>query len=121
MRVRLEALETHRNHEHIGDTSDEEVPEEEEETNVETIEVKILKSIFGASSSSRENVPFYSGNLNLEELIDWINAMNKHFDFAEVKARQESQICCHKVKRACILGVGWCARGKDIEKQSHDK
>ena len=44
-----------------------------------------MKSIFGASSSSREYVPFYSGGLNLEELIDWINSMNKHFDFAEVK------------------------------------
>ena len=30
-------------------------------------------------------MPFYSGSLNPEELIDWINAMNKHFDFAEVK------------------------------------
>ena len=80
----MEALETNRNHEHIGDTSDEEVPKEEE-TTIETPEVKILKSIIGASSSSRADVPFYSGSLNPEELIDWINAMNKHFDFAEVK------------------------------------
>ena len=44
-----------------------------------------MTSIFGAGSSSRENVPFYSGSFNLEELISWINAMNKHYDFAKVK------------------------------------
>ena len=44
-----------------------------------------MKSIFSASSNSRADVPFYSGSLNPEELIDWINAMNKHFDFAKVK------------------------------------
>ena len=30
-------------------------------------------------------MPFYSGSLNPEELIDWINARNKHFDFVVVK------------------------------------
>ena len=86
LRARLGALETRRHHDHTGDTSDEEVPKEEEEKIVETPEVKILKSIFGASSSSRSDVLFYSGSLNPEELIEWINAMNKHFDFVEVKA-----------------------------------
>ena len=81
----MEALETCSHHEHTGDTSDEEVHEEEEETTVETREVKILKSIFGASSSSKANVPFYSGKLDPEELINWISAMNKNFDYVEVK------------------------------------
>ena len=84
LRARLEALETGRHHEHTEDTGDEEVPEEEE-TTAETPEVRMLRSIFGAGSSSIADVPFYSGRLNPEELIDWINAMNKHFDFAEVK------------------------------------
>jgi hypothetical protein len=25
-------------------------------------------------------VPMYEGNLNLEEIIDWISALNKYFD-----------------------------------------
>ena len=82
---RLEGLETGIHHEHTRDTSDEEIPEEEEETTVETPEVRMFRSIFGAGSSSRDDVPFYSGILDLEELIDWINAMNKHFDYAKVK------------------------------------
>ena len=45
----------------------------------------MFRSIFGVGSSSRVDVPFYSGRLDPEELIDWINAMNKHFDYAKVK------------------------------------
>ena len=63
LRARLEALEIYRKHEHIGDTSDEEVLEEEE-TTVETHEVIMLRSIFGAGSRSRVDVPFYSGSLD---------------------------------------------------------
>jgi hypothetical protein len=29
-------------------------------------------------------VPMYEGNLNIQELIDWINAMNKYFDCENV-------------------------------------
>ena len=85
LRARLEALETGIHNEHTGDTSDEEIPEEEEETTVETPEVRMFRSIFGVGSSSRVDVPFFSGNLDPEELIDWIKSMNKHFDYAEVK------------------------------------
>lgn len=80
----LDALETGRHHEHTRNTSDEEILEEEE-TTVETPEVRVVRSIFGAGSSSRTNLPFFGGSLNLAELIDWINDMSKHFNFSEVK------------------------------------
>ena len=51
LRARMEALEIGIHHEHTGDTSDEEIPEEEEETTVETSEVRMFRSIFGAGSS----------------------------------------------------------------------
>ena len=64
LRARLEALENGIHHEHTGNTSDEEIPEEEEETTVETLEARMFSSIFGAGSSSRVDVPFYSGSLD---------------------------------------------------------
>jgi hypothetical protein len=85
LRARLDALETSIHHEHTGDTSDEEILEEEEETIVETPEVRVLRSIFGVGSNSRAYLPFFGGSLNPEESIDWINAMNKHFNFSKVK------------------------------------
>ena len=69
LRARLEALETDIHHEHTGDTSDEEIPKEEEEITAETSEVRMFRSIFGAGSSSRVDVPFYSGSLDPKELI----------------------------------------------------
>ena len=98
LRARLDVLETGRHHEHTGDTSDEEVFEEEEETTAETPEVKLLKSIFGAGSSSKADVPFYSGNLDPEELIDWISAMNKHFDYVEVKEDRQLRFVVTKLR-----------------------
>ena len=62
----MEALETSRHREHTEDTSEEEIPDEEEETTVETPEVRIPKSIFGAGSSSKTDLPFYNGSLDPE-------------------------------------------------------
>ena len=64
LRARSEALETSRHREHTGDIGEEEILDEEEERTAETPEVRILKSIFGAGSSSKANVPFYSGSLD---------------------------------------------------------
>ena len=64
LRERLEALDTGRHHEHIGYTSDEEIPKEEEETTVETPKVRMLRSIFCAGSSSRAYVSLYGGILD---------------------------------------------------------
>ena len=88
----MEALETSRHHGHTRDTSYEEVPEEEEESIAKNPDVKILKSIFGAGSSSKADVPFYNRSLYPEELIDRINAMNKHFDYAEVKEDKQARL-----------------------------
>ena len=85
LRARPEALETSRHREHTGDICEEEILDEEEERAAETPEVRLLKSIFGAGSSSKADVPFYNGSFDPEELIDWINTMNKHFDYTEVK------------------------------------
>ena len=57
-----------------------------------------MKSRFGAGSSSKADVPFYSGNLDPEELIDWISAMNKHFDYAEVKEDRQVRFVVTKLR-----------------------
>ena len=98
LRARLEALETVRYYEHTGDTSDEEIPEEEEETTAKTPEVRMLRSIFGADSSSRSDVPFYGGILDPEELIDLIDAMKKQFDYAKVKEDKQVRFVVTKLR-----------------------
>ena len=58
----------------------------------------MMRSNFSAGSSSRTDVPFYSKILNPEELIDWINAMNKHFDFAEVKEDKQVRFAVTRLR-----------------------
>ena len=74
---RLAAREL-KNHSDNSDDSDEEVEskssEEEEE---DPDEVKILKMLMKTSGRPRIEVPMYSDNLNVEELVDWINALSK--------------------------------------------
>ena len=59
-------------------------------------------------------MPFYSGTLDLEERIDSINSMNKHFDYVEVKEdmqvrfsitrlRGHASLCCDGVQEERIL------------------
>ena len=105
LRARLEALETNIHHKHTRDTSNEELSEEEEETIVETPEVRMFRSIFGAGSSSRADVPFYSGSLDPEELIDWINAMNKLFNDAKVK--EEMQVIFSVIRLRGNASLWW--------------
>ena len=84
MEERLEAMER-KNHSNNLDDSDEEVEfesfEEEEEDPEEVM--KILKKLMKTSGRTRIEVPMYSGNLNVQELMDWINSLSKYFDFED--------------------------------------
>ena len=44
------------------------------------LEVKLLKMVMNASNRPRVEVPMYEGNINVEELMEWIIALNKYFD-----------------------------------------
>ena len=72
---RMESMER-KNHSENLDNNDEEQesPYKEEE---DPEEVRVLKMLMKASNRPRVEVPMYEGNLNFEELMDWINALNK--------------------------------------------
>ena len=42
-----------------------------------------------SSGRPRIEVHLYSGNLNVEELMDWINALSKYFDFEEIEDKKK--------------------------------
>ena len=42
-----------------------------------------------ASGRTRVEVPMYEGNLNVEKLMDWINALNKYFILKKLKTRKK--------------------------------
>ena len=79
---RLEAMER-KNHSDNSDNSDEEEESPDEEEDPE--EVRVLKMLMKASSRLRVEVPMYEGNLNVEELMDWINVLNKYLILKKLK------------------------------------
>ena len=58
------------------DTNDEEESSEEEQEEIAD-EVKVLRMLAKASNKPKFEVPMYEGNLSVEELMDWINALAK--------------------------------------------
>ena len=86
MEVRLEATELAQRREvDIGDVSDEEVQcQREEEKEEEIFETRIVRAILGVGSKPKLEVPMYEGSLDAKELINWISAMNKYFEYENV-------------------------------------
>jgi hypothetical protein len=44
----------------------------------------LLRAVSILGGRSKIEVPMYEGNLDVEELLDWIRSMDKHFDYEEV-------------------------------------
>jgi hypothetical protein len=53
----------------------------------------LLRAVAKLGVKDKIEVPIYEGNLDTEELLDWIRSMDKHFDYEDVdeekKVKQE--------------------------------
>ena len=85
------------------------VSEAEKEGELETkdetedIAVKLLKAVIGASSKPRLEIATYNGGLNPEELVDWINTMDKHFDYEETPETRKVKFVVTILKGHALL------------------
>ena len=78
LRARLEAMETDRRRDlearDVNEPEDEEQREEAAPMQ-ERPELRYFRSILGATSRPRPELPTYDGNLVAEHLIDWISEL----------------------------------------------
>ena len=51
--------------------------------------MKVLKKLVKDNNMPKVEVPMYEGNLNVEELMEQINALAKYFDFEEIKDKKK--------------------------------
>jgi hypothetical protein len=56
--------------------------EEYERENV--VEECLLREVVRLGARAKIEVPMYEGNLDVEELLDWIRSMEKYFDYEDV-------------------------------------
>ena len=87
LRVRLEAMEaTQRrasNAGYVSDVESEDV-EDEEVAGGHVIEERLLREVVRLGARGKLEVLMYEGNLDAEELLDWIRSMDKYFDYEDV-------------------------------------
>ena len=61
-------------------------------------EEKIFKAITKIGKIPKFDVPTFSRNLNLEELIDWINELEEYFEYEEIEDSDRVRFAKAKLK-----------------------
>jgi hypothetical protein len=102
LRARLDAMEiAQRRTVDVGDISEadseNEVGNEREEVAVEdAADERLFKVVARIGARAKMEIPIYEGNLDVEELLDYIIAMDKYFDYEDV---EEDKKVKHHVTR----------------------
>ena len=58
----------------------------------------MLKQVLGSTSRPRPDLSNYNGSLNPEKLIDWINDMEKFFEYEEMNDEKKVKFAVTKLK-----------------------
>ena len=73
----------------VGDVSEaeneNEAGAEEEVVAEDAVEYHIFRVVVRIGAREKMDIPMYEGNLDVEELLDWIRALDKHFDYEDVE------------------------------------
>jgi hypothetical protein len=87
LRARLEAMEAMQRKapvaRDVSDAKSEEI-EIEEATWEDVAKKRLLKVVVKLGAREKINVPMYEGDLDVEELLNWIRSMDKYFDYEDV-------------------------------------
>jgi hypothetical protein len=63
------------------------------------VEERFLKAVVKLGARVKIDVPMYEGNLDVEELLDWIRSMDNYFEYEDVNEEK-------KVKHAITILKG---------------
>jgi hypothetical protein len=91
LRARLDAMDiAQRRTIDAGDISEDESENEagnegEEVVAKDAIDEFLFSVVARIGAREKMDIPVYEGNLDVEELLDWIRALDKHFDFEDVE------------------------------------
>ena len=72
----------------VRDESEDETEEEDQEGEAEVVnpeEERLFRAISKIGKRPKIEVPTFSGNLNPEELIDWINECEEYFEYEDIE------------------------------------
>jgi hypothetical protein len=104
LRDRLEDMETtQRRTVSAGDLSDSEseieAEHEEEVAAEDATNERLIRAIARMGAKEKMDIPVYEGNLDVEDILDWIRALHTYFDYEDVEEDK-------KVKHAVTILKG---------------
>jgi hypothetical protein len=108
LQARLEEMETtQRCGASAGEFSDFEVEEEvghEEEVTAEDASIeRLIKAIARMSCKTKMDITIYEGNIDAEELLDWIRALHTYFDYEDIEEDKKVRHVVTKLKGHAAL------------------
>jgi hypothetical protein len=86
----------------INDAESEEV-EVEEAAGENVVEEHLLREVVRLGARTKIKVPMYEGNLDTEELLDWIISMDKYFDYEDVNEEKRVRHVVTRLKGHATL------------------
>ena len=64
---------------------------------------RLIKAIAQMSSKTKMEIPTYEGNLDAEELLEWIRALDTYFDYEDIKEDKKVKHAFTKLKGHAAL------------------
>jgi hypothetical protein len=69
----------------------------------EVVEEHLLRVVARLGGRAKIEIPMYEGNLDVEELLDWIISMDKHFDYEDVDEERKVKQVVTRLKGHATL------------------
>jgi hypothetical protein len=91
LRAIMEDMETSQRHKaDVGDISESKKEDdaghgEEEIPAEDAANERLLKAVARMGAKVKMEIPVYEGNLDVEELLDWIRALDTYFDYEDIE------------------------------------
>lgn len=79
------------------------LPQGEEGQRFENRLIQALEGIRGNRDGIKNEVPEYAGGLKPEELIDWVNSMEKYFEWGNLAEAKKVKLACTKLKGHALI------------------
>ena len=101
LRARIAAMELGRQRDPVaGDVSEPEGDDQDEEATpmAKTPKMRYFRSILGATSRPKPELPTYEGILTAEHIIDWINELDKYFEYDELEEDEKVKLAATRLK-----------------------
>jgi hypothetical protein len=86
----------------ISEAESEEI-EVEEAAGENVVEERLLRAVVKLGARSKIDIPMYEGNLDAEELSDWIRSMDKYFDYEDVDEEKKVRHVVTRLKGHAAL------------------